>query len=74
MATSSKLISNQILKKNPFIHPTVIMRKKFFLKNNKVTIINENLIDRIFKTKQKFSLLKKILNFVKLSVNTYFIS
>ena len=27
--------------------------KKFFLKNNKVTIINENLIDNIFKSKQK---------------------
>ena len=27
--------------------------KKFFLKNNKVTIINENLIDNIFKSKQE---------------------
>ena len=27
--------------------------KKFFLKNNRVTIINENLIDNIFKTKKK---------------------
>ena len=27
--------------------------KKFFLKNNKVTIINENLVDNIFKTKEK---------------------
>ena len=39
--------------------------KKFFLKNNKVSIINENLVDRIFKTKQKkiipfYSLDKKI--------------
>ncbi len=39
--------------------------KKFFLKNNKVSIINENLVDRIFKTKQRkiipfYSLDKKI--------------
>ena len=27
--------------------------KKFFLKNNKITIINENLVDNIFKTKEK---------------------
>ncbi len=27
--------------------------KKFFLKNNRVTIINENLVDNIFKTKKK---------------------
>ncbi len=39
--------------------------KKFFLKNNRVTIINENLIDNIFKSKQEkiipfYSLDKKI--------------
>ena len=39
--------------------------KKFFLKNNKVTIINENLVDNIFKTKEKkiipfYSLDKKV--------------
>ncbi len=39
--------------------------KKFFLKNNKITIINENLIDKIFKTKNKklipfYSLDKKV--------------
>ncbi len=39
--------------------------KKFFLKNNKITIINENLIDKIFKTNNKklipfYSLDKKV--------------
>ena len=64
-----KILNTNIFKNiNLGIDPTLFTSnqlKKFFLKNNKVTIVNENLIDKIHKIKEKkfypfYSLDKKV--------------
>ena len=61
---NTKLFKNLNLGIDPKIF-TSDQIKRFFLKNNRVTIVNENLIDNIFKTKEKksslfYSLDKKV--------------